>query len=145
MAWRIELAGYRELMAELDRIDDRLSRRTARECAKAAGEVIARRAKQLCPVGDPAHNSAAKPLRDTIAVEMRDYDSKVLAVIGPQYPAGAHGHLVEYGHQEVLWGVRTGRRVAPRPFLRPAYDETQEEQQAAMQSVVDATLREIGA
>lgn len=34
-----------------------------------------------------------------------------------------HAHLVEFGHVEVLFGVRTGRRVPPHPFLRKAVEE----------------------
>jgi len=33
---------------------------------------------------------------------------------------GFHAHLIEFGHVKVLWGKRTGERVAPRPFMRPA-------------------------
>jgi HK97 gp10 family phage protein len=33
---------------------------------------------------------------------------------------GFHAHLVEYGHAKVLWGRRTGGRVPPHPFMRPA-------------------------
>ena len=115
------------------------------EAVKAAGEVVAARAKQLCPRGDAADKPDAKPLADTIAVEVRDYDQRALAVIGPQYPAGAHGHLVENGHEIVTRdGRRTGRRARPKPFVRPAFDETQDAQQAAMESVIARTFREIG-
>lgn len=36
---------------------------------------------------------------------------------------GFHAHLVEFGHSKVLWGRRTGGRVAPRPFMRPALEK----------------------
>lgn len=144
MGWRIEITGFEELIKALDRIDDTLSKQVTRQCVKAAGEVVAARAKQLCPVGNPADKADLKPLRDTIGVEVRNYDRRALAVVGPEYPAGAHGHLVEYGHAEVLWGVRTGRRVPAKPFMRPAFDETQTAQKAAMEDVVAAAIRELG-
>lgn len=140
----LELTGWEELTRQLDRIDDRLTKRAKLEAVKAAGEVVARRAKQLCPRGDPADKPDEKPLRDTIDVEVRDYDQRALAVIGPQYPAGAHGHLVEYGHDIVTRDGRLiGRRAQPKPFVRPAFDETKEEQTAAMQAVVNRTLAEL--
>lgn len=137
----MQLDGWDELARQLDRVDDRLTQRAKLEAVKAAGEVVAARARDLCPRGD----TADKPLRDTIAVEVRDYDQRALAVIGPQYPAGAHGHLVEDGHEIVTRdGKRTGRRARPRPFVRPAFDETKDQQQAAMQAVVTRTLQELG-
>lgn len=39
---------------------------------------------------------------------------------GPGWPDGAHGHLVEFGHEVVSHGKRTGKRTTPKPFLRPA-------------------------
>ena len=36
--------------------------------------------------------------------------------------SGNHARLVEYGHLEYVNGVATGRRVAPRPFLRTALE-----------------------
>jgi hypothetical protein len=35
---------------------------------------------------------------------------------------GFHAYLVEFGHVKVLWGKRTGGRVKPYPFMRPALD-----------------------
>jgi len=36
---------------------------------------------------------------------------------------GYHAHLVEFGHEKVLWGKRTNERVPPHPFMRPAKDK----------------------
>jgi HK97 gp10 family phage protein len=185
----LQLDGWEELAKQLDRVDDRLTKRAKLEAVKAAGEVVAARAKQLCPIGDAKEGRRRlrlrkKPLKLTIAVEVRDYDQRALAVVGPEYPAGAHAHLVEYGHDiviggaampkqrpgwtpELIWdpkhktwkfkhgaprrpkagtvptGTRRGR-TTPRPFMRPAFDETKDQQQAAMQAVVTRTLRELG-
>lgn len=35
---------------------------------------------------------------------------------------GFHAYLVEFGHVKVVFGKRTGGRVSPRPFMRPALD-----------------------
>lgn len=140
----IELEGWDELAKSLDRVDDRLTGRAKMDAVKAAGEVVAATAKALCPRGEPADKPDLKPLAETIAVEVRDYGERALAVIGPQLPAGAHGHNVEHGHEIVAHGKRTGRRAQPKPFVRPAFDGTREQQTAAMQGVVDATLRDFG-
>lgn len=140
-----ELTGYDELMRELDRIDTTLSRRLRRDCVTAAANVVAGRARSLCPVGDPSHNREAKPLRDTIGIAVREYgDVRTLAVIGPEVPTGAHGHNVEYGHRIVRAGKDTGRRAQPHPFLRRAFDETQSEQQSAMETVAKSVMQDVG-
>lgn len=44
-------------------------------------------------------------------------------VVGPRYPDGAHGHLVEFGHEIVTKaGKNTGKRTRPIPFQRRAFD-----------------------
>lgn len=140
----IKLEGWEELKQALDRIDDLLTGKVKIEALKAAARVVASEARRLCPEGDYAHNRGAIPLHETINVRLRDYGQRGLAVIGPVYPAGAHGYLVEYGHAEVLWGKATGRRVPPKPFMRPAFEGTKREQQAVMESVVARNLRELG-
>lgn len=138
------LDGYEELLKQLDRIDDQLTKRTTVRIVQAAAAIVAERAKELCPVGDD-DGDENKHLRDTIAVEIRHYEEgRVLAVIGPQAPAGAHGHLVEYGHKLIVHGKPAGQ-VAGHPFLRPAFDETQNEQHAAMEAIVARDLRDLGA
>jgi hypothetical protein len=141
----MQLEGYDELLAILNRIDDTLTGPVMRECVQAACQVVETRAKQLVPVGDSADKPDLKPLRDTIGSVVRGYGERTLGVIGPMVPAGAHGHKVEHGHAEVLWGLRTGRRVPPHPFLRPAFDQTKAQQLAAMEAVIARTLRELGA
>ena len=152
----MELAGWDELQRELDRIDQQLGAKVTVQAVQAGGDVVADRARQLChrstQTGSSrgwsdeyfAKRASKKPLADTIAVEVRDYGPRALAVIGPTYPDGAHGHNVENGHEEVLYGVRTGRRVPPYPFMRPAFDETRAEQTAAMQGVVEKSAKELG-
>ena len=144
MGYAIKLDGYDELLKTLKRIDDTLTGQLMRDMVKAAGEVVAKEAKRLCPRGDPADKPDLKPLNETIAVEVRDYGLRTMAVIGPQYPAGAHGHLVENGHEIVSHGKRTGERTAPKPFVRPAFDGTGRQQMAAMEALIMRTIRELG-
>ena len=107
---QFELSGWDELAAQLDRIDDTLTGRVQEEMAKAGGEVIAARARQLCPKGDSKRGKyrlkkRIKPLALLIKVETRRYDGgKVLAVVGPDRDGGQHGHLVEFGHDIVVGG-----------------------------------------
>ncbi len=107
---------------------------------RKAGNVVAKRAKELCPPpGYPGDDPTKKPLRDTIDVVVRLYGYLIVVYVGPQYPAGAHGHLIEFGHTMVLFGVVTDQFVPAKPFMRPASDETKSEQDAAITESLQAT------
>ena len=99
---------------------------------RKAARVVIKEAKRLVPQGDPKHNPGNVSLKDTLKTVRRKYKTADAEIVGPEYPQGAHGHLVEFGHEKVLWGLRTGERVKPKPFLRPAADNTEKQQQAAI-------------
>jgi hypothetical protein len=139
-----EIEGYDELVRELDRIDTTLSRRLRRDCVTAAANVVAAQGRALCPVGPPGDDTRT-PLRDTIGIVVREYgDERTLAVTGPEMPAGAHAHNVEFGHKEVVFGRRTGRRVPPHPFFRRAFDETQSQQVSATEAAAKRVMNDVG-
>lgn len=94
---------------------------------KSSVSPVRERAMALCPKGP---RRSGKHLRDTIVAVVRDYGEVQVGLVGPSYPAGAHGHLVEFGHAVVRNGKTVGR-AAPRPFLRPAVEQTAAEQSAA--------------
>lgn len=101
---------------------------------RKGGKIVVKRAKELCPKpGYPGDKPDLIPLENTIGMEVRGYNYTIMVICGPRYPAGAHGHLVEFGHQMVLWGDRIeGGFVEPHPFMRPAADETKSQQESAI-------------
>ena len=144
-----------DMNAILEQLPIMLQRGAVDKALRAAGKVVAKRAKELCPRSSQTgtregwskqtagSRTGAKPLAETIGEVVRKYDTVSVAIVGPQYPAGALGHLVEYGHKLVVYGHPTGRRVPPRPFMRPAVDETKGEQEAAMLGVLKAELDKV--
>ena len=144
-----------DMDAILQQLPLMLQRQALDKALRAAGKVVAKRAKELCPRSTRtgtsqwwsnetfAKRAQAKPLAETIGVVVRKYDTVSVAVVGPQYPAGALGHLVEYGHNLVVYGRPTGRRVPPQPFMRPAVDETRSEQDDVMLNVLKAELEKV--
>lgn len=70
-------------------------------------------------------------LRKSMGLRIKTYRNSgtTIAVVGPRWPQGAHGHLIEFGTTERLTkgegkvpaGVSRGFMPA-RPFLRPAFD-----------------------
>ena len=112
------------------------------QAARAGGSVVRNDARKRAPIGDQKHNPGATALKKTIAVTVRYYDNdrRAVAVVGPRYPQGAHGHLVEDGHDVIVSrGSRKGQkpltgtaRVEGKEFLAPAADSTKSQQTAAV-------------
>lgn len=59
-----------------------------------------------------------KHLRDTIGQLARVYSGTIVGVVGPQAPAGAHGHNVEHGHR-IAVGGSVARQGTPQIKWRP--------------------------
>jgi len=160
-------------LAEVDQLLGRLPvelRRSAYErgLRDAAGLVV-RRAKELCPpAGYPGDKPGLKALRETIGYVLRAYGDIYVAVVGPQRPAGAHGHLVEYGtrQHEIVAGssrkaatgkkalaradvnVIFGRRVShpgsrATPFLRPAAEDTRSAQERRLVEAISRAIAKL--
>lgn len=113
-------------------------------------------------------------LRDTIGAAVGLFDSgrhgSVLwGLVGPQYPAGASAHMVEFGHRIVVHGsaVRepgargkrlsqpkskrglTGLgqvvgRVGPRPFMHPAFERTKDDVMPLLTAALEAEVERQG-
>jgi len=152
----------RQVEESLKRIEDVFVRSQVlpRGMSKALAP-IARAGKKLAPQpGSPGYwerrgvRKSHKMLRDTIGTVVRQYHdgSKrgyvIVGVVGPMYPAGAVGHLVELGHRQVHGGSvareatsrwrkkglpkskrgftgmgRVTGRVAGKPFMKPAFEQ----------------------
>lgn len=131
-----------DLLSEIEPMDRLLGLTRA---LKEGGKVVVKRAKQLCPKpGYPGDDPTKKPLQETIGIEVRKYDHSIVIVMGPEYPAGAHGHLIEFGHNHFLFGVATGNFLPAQPFMRPAADETKEEQDSAITSSLESSIAKAG-
>lgn len=63
-------------------------------------------------------------LRDSIKKRKSKFEDGGYIVVasGRGKDKGYHASLVEFGHVLIAWGEPTGKRVAPRPFLRPALE-----------------------
>lgn len=149
---RINNAEFSQAEALLAKLDAEMrSKAVPKSLERAADIIVAAAQREVPQPGYPGDDPKKKPLRDTIAKEVKTYPSgTVVAVVGPQYPAGAHGHLVHEGHE--IWlpvpgytkgadTVNTGRRSRPDPFLERAADGTT----AAQGMAIVSTLRQAAA
>jgi hypothetical protein len=131
--------------------------RVLKRAVRAAAQPVEKRAKDYCPRSrdsgtreewskkTQAERAGVKDLVDTITTVVREYQGPIVAVVGPAYPAGALGHLVEFSgeHKQIQWGRDDGRTITAQPFLRPAADETKAEQRAEFEAVLKRATRNV--
>lgn len=138
----------------LEQLPIELRTRGLSAALRAAAVPVRRVARRLAPrqgSEDPRPDRPA--LVETIKTVIRDYGDRKLAVTGTSWPAGAHGHLVESGHDVVVSrGSRAGsaplsgdRRAEAKAFLAPAVDQTQAEQTAALKSKLQQHIEKVKA
>jgi len=113
------------------RSEARLTRLYEAGAAKRAwrekhGTLHPRRKGVKSPVRTRKQSTKAGQLARSIKIKGKRYTAGgvVFVVIGPGWPEGAHGHLVEYGHQPSGWYARQAgaKFVRARAFMRPAWD-----------------------
>lgn len=117
----MRLSGDRALDRKMRKLTDKVQRRITRKAMKAGAKVIAKVAKQRTPRG-PTGN-LRRSMSVGKAVKIKRYPNGTLvAIIGPIWPTGAHGHWIEYGTQmrETKTGASRGKMTAD-PFLGPSW------------------------
>lgn len=105
---------------------------------RAAGAIVKKRYRDLIPPpGYAGDKPGLKPLRQTVSDKFIEYPSgRLVEVVGAAYPAGAHAHLLEEGHEKVLWGRHVGGSVRAFHYLQQAVAGTQSAQDAAILKVM---------
>lgn len=107
------------------------NRKALRSAAGYAVTPVVKAAKEFVPQGDLDHHPDKPALEDTIIKKVKSYDGGkvIVAMVGPSYPDGAHGHLVEDGHRIVTHdGTDTGATVEGKEFMLPAALTTEKNQ-----------------
>lgn len=155
---KMNLPGDAEIKAMFDAVPILERRGVADKVIRAGAKPIVKRARQLAPRGNETDRRKRSkkqkqsanwniPLFKTIALVVRKYQkTNGVGIIGPRYPDGnkAYFNTSLRGRRQVLWGHRTGR-VLPqiRNWIVQAFDETRQEQNAAMKAKLKQLLDEI--
>jgi HK97 gp10 family phage protein len=139
-----------ELLEKLLRsLPGKIERRVTRVAVKAGGAVILKDAKRRAPKGPGGKDYKGGNLRRSMTqsrgLRVRKYPrggrQKYIAVAGPGWPLGAHGHLIESGtvKRETKKGANRGA-ITPDPFLEPAFKRKSRE---AQRKVTDRLWQQI--
>lgn len=120
----------------LDRMVDKLHRAALRNATKKAGAMLAAEIRRQIKTRDMPYSRARNaqerrkarkggqvPLARTIQSRAWTVPRRGIigVVVGPKWPEGAHGHLVEFGHRIAghAWGGgKKGRRLMHRRISR---------------------------
>lgn len=141
---KIEIKEVGKVDSILSAMPIQLREKALVKALRAAGNIVAKEARRLAPKpGYKGDKPGLIPLNKSIKTVVRRYNHVIAVFVGPTYPQGAHGHLVEYGHAKVLWGKRTGEQVKGKPFMRPAADTTEAAQQAKIISVLRSEVEKL--
>ena len=141
---RAEIEGGDDLDRFLAQLPFEMRRKILPKAIRAGGNVVNLAARErIRDPGYPGDKPGLVPLKKTIITKVKVYDMVVVAIVGPHYMGGNHGHLVEFGHR-LIRKIKTRDGVEkveigfvpPHPFLRPAADETRDEQLAAITGLV---------
>lgn len=140
MGFSVSAAGSMAARAQLEKLKKKASKETRLKAIKAGAAVLKRSVQDNAPVRHDSPSGTALPpgalKADIRTVTSEDESGNPTATVGPG-PDTAHvAVLVEYGHNIVTSAAgaakRTVKHVAPVPFMRSAWDQSQEDAAKAM-------------
>lgn len=168
--------GNLDLLDFLNQLDNKLRNNIIRKMVSAAGQLLVQEVRKQIAIRDMPHSRAkgkkkkqlkaegTVPLKYTISkrVWSKPHKGIIGCVVGPTWPKGAHGHLVEFGHKitgHATWKVRApsirfrkgrinvkfktrkiGRNIVRRGGVRTVAHEFQKEAMVAVDRDIFLTM-----
>lgn len=143
----VTISGHKELMEAFEELPKAVVDQVLRNAAKVALKPVADTAKGLVANDEYDLQKSIKVSTVLSKRQKRLHGKKgdVVVYVGPSYPAGAHGHLVEFGTGP-RYQKETGKYVGimrPRPFMRPAWDANQAKVLESMRTAIWDALKKV--
>lgn len=143
--WQFE--GVEELANRLFKLDNEVRRNIAAKAVDAAASVLLSPMRAAAPVGKTGN------LRAAIGKATRRYNTTTFGIVGPQYPRGSHGHLVEHGTKQrktkgagpVQFKAASRGRMPKNPFIANTYRSHGATATSTLISVLTSELEAAGA
>lgn len=135
----VKIEGLEDLIKEFSKLGEDAFEKLKPYSTQAA-EVVLNRAR------GKIHNrtgNLARSLKVTKPSKKNTQSGLVVAKIGFS-KAGAYGVPLELGHRLWYFGKKTNKDVEPRPFLRPAADESKDETRDLIANGMNKILDEWG-
>lgn len=142
----MQVTNSKEVQAYFDGLTERLQRKVIRQAIAAGGTRLVKEVRKVLKAEqsrEPRRRPQNKPLSRTIAKKAWSKPRKGLigTVVGPKYPEGAHGHLVERGHRIVTKAGDTGRRTRALGFQELAEQIVEPEIRQAQRAKLAAAIQ----
>lgn len=119
---KIELNGLQAVKQMLEKLPEKTRRKVSKKALKKSGEIVADRARQLCPVASGALKASIKT---RVSVGSRSEKSVISAGDNTAF----YANMVEYGFRHTGHGKRGQRKMTSRgvvegkAFMRNAMDQ----------------------
>ncbi len=125
MSLKIKIEGLDELDKAIRKLPQNIQKRVLKGALRAGGRVIVKDAKQRVPV------DSGTLKKSIVVVTGRSKEGALMFVTTKS--SAFYSHLIEFGTS----------KMRPQPFLRPAFDNTQEEViQAIGDKLADGIVKE---
>lgn len=122
---KADVSGQKELDKLFKELPESVTRNVLLNTGRKALQPVVKEAKSTVRSQSSDSGDLAKSIRVSTRAKnaRRKKAGEYTVYAGPSTPQGAHGHLIEFGTADRY--TKTGAyrgRVAPEPFLRPAWD-----------------------
>ncbi len=140
---RIEVKGLRQLGARLKALSTDMQQKIARSATNAGATVIKKRAKELAPVADEDYEV------EGLKVQRGNVPKQIVTkrVKPSQTPFTSEHVVVVRGKRKYGYASRIGSlqefgtvKMSPRPFMRPAFEQTKGQAVDAMKKRLKARI-----
>ncbi len=130
---KFEMTGLDKLDKEVKKLTDKVQKKVLQKAARAAARVVQKRTKALAPVKTGALRRAIR----VVTLKMPKGQAKVAVTVksgkGEKRQA-FYAQFIEFGTKKRAIGKQGAQHpgTTAKPFMRPAFDETEREQLDAM-------------
>lgn len=146
MGLTFEITGQKAIDRAFKKLGPKIGKKPIRKGARAGAKVMAAAVKSRAPVGQKRSQRSVgkKPLRSQVKVrslKVRRGNILIGATTGQSGKAnlnsgdGFYGQFMEYGRRPGGWHKQ---RLAPKPFIRPAFEASKDKANATAVKVIVA-------
>jgi hypothetical protein len=122
MSVKVSTETLENVAAGIAKVDIAMRSKAFGQALRAAVKPTEKAAKRYAP-------RLSGTLEESIGTKLKEYSGAFVAIVEPRRPPALHRHLVEFGHHLIMFGVDTGTRVEPHPYMAPAIVATRDQVQ----------------
>tara|TARA_R100000808_G_scaffold12784_1_gene31619 strand:- start:219 stop:701 length:483 start_codon:yes stop_codon:yes gene_type:complete len=129
----LQFMGIPEMRKQFESLTGSLQRKVLRQATNAGGTALIRAIRKATPKGPTGNLKRAlkkKPSSKWRNSRAASAAGIIGVTIGHEWTIGPHSWLVNYGHEGIFWGNRTGERVPGTYYFTKAVKNARSEVRA---------------